>query len=121
MNGRVEYVEVGRVVPPGGYYPCMSRDHLSELNDGHQIVYAYCAGRDGGPPCVHSANLDLGQMIEQWGDISTDELRRRLRCRCGAGGDDYGLMGQVMNSGHRRRGHRAIARQSARPSPRTRP
>jgi hypothetical protein len=63
----------------------MSWDHLSELNDGHHTVYAYCAGKDGGPPCVHSAKLDLAVLIEQWGDISTDELRRRLRCRCGAG------------------------------------
>ena len=59
-------------------------DRLSDLNDGHHVVYAYCAGRDGGPPCVHSAKLDLALLIEQWGDISTDELRRR-RCRCGAG------------------------------------
>jgi hypothetical protein len=27
----------------------------------------------------------LAELIEQHGDISTDELRRRLQCRCGAG------------------------------------
>ena len=62
----------------------MSWDHLSDLNDGRHIVYAYCAGNDGGPPCDHQVKLDLGALIEQWGDISTDELRRRLHCTCGA-------------------------------------
>ena len=62
----------------------MSWDHLSELNDGHHIVYAYCAGKGGMPPCDHSAKLDLAALIAQWGDISTDELRNRLRRRCGA-------------------------------------
>jgi len=29
--------------------------------------------------------IEQAALIERWGDISTDELRRRLRCRCGAG------------------------------------
>ena len=60
-------------------------DRLSDLSDGHHLTWAYCAGKDGGPPCGYSAKLDLAALIEQHGDISTDELRCRLRCRCGAG------------------------------------
>jgi hypothetical protein len=29
--------------------------------------------------------IEQAALIERWGDISTDELRRRLRCKCGAG------------------------------------
>ena len=36
----------------GNYPASMSWDHLSELSE-HYVVYAYCAGKDGGPPCVH--------------------------------------------------------------------
>jgi hypothetical protein len=62
----------------------MSWDRLCDLNDGHHVTYAYCGGQTGGPPCGNSAKLDLAALIEQWGDISTDERRRRLRCQCGA-------------------------------------
>jgi hypothetical protein len=48
----------------------MSWNHLSELNDGRHIVFAYCAGKDGGPPCDHTAKLDLDALIQQWGDIA---------------------------------------------------
>jgi hypothetical protein len=30
-------------------------DRISELNDGHHIAWAYCAGEHGGPPCGHAA------------------------------------------------------------------
>ena len=48
----------------------MSWDHLSNLNDGRRIVYAYCAGKNGRSPCGHNAKLDLGALIEEHGDIS---------------------------------------------------
>ena len=66
-------------------YPASMSDWLSDLNDGRHIVYAYCAGKDRGPPYGHSAKLNLAALIQQHGDIVVRELRHRLRCQCGAG------------------------------------
>ena len=58
---------------------------LSQLNDGKHIAWAYCAGRDGGPPCGHGAKLDMSALILEHGDIGVNELRARVKCpKCGS-------------------------------------
>ena len=59
----------------------MSWDHLSELNDGHHVSYAYSAGQNGGPPCGYSAKLGLAAVIELHGELWGQPI---FRWRAGA-------------------------------------
>ena len=34
-------------------------------------------------PCDHKAKLNLQAIIEEFGDLSADDLKRRLKCICG--------------------------------------
>lgn len=59
---------------------------LSNVPNGHAIV-AYCTA------CPHRHHFERDELIERYGDLRADVLKRRLRCRlCGTRGAETRLV-----------------------------
>ena len=57
---------------------------LSEYLADASSIWADCGAEF---PCGHYAKLDIAAIIAEYGDMPLDELKWRLRCKCGGRGE----------------------------------